>query len=200
MIAREINRPSVEDTRERILCAAREIFVLKGPHGTTTREIADRAGVNEATLFRHFGSKFALLDAMKEYHCQNTEARMALLFENLSGDLEADLRAIATSMIEGMSRNQDLIRVSVFEQAADPNGEHAPMRAPNVIRVHLASFLAKQISEGRLAGDPEILARVFMGMFFAYVIGRGFWSHDVLDEDAAVEMFVHIFLNGARSR
>ena len=56
MIAREI-RPAAQETRERIFSAAREIFALKGPHGTTTREIADRAGVNEATLFRHFGNK-----------------------------------------------------------------------------------------------------------------------------------------------
>jgi AcrR family transcriptional regulator len=52
-------KASPEDTRSRILAAAREIFALKGTRGTTTREVADRAGVNEATLFRHFGTKQA---------------------------------------------------------------------------------------------------------------------------------------------
>ncbi|MEO7039366.1 MAG: helix-turn-helix domain-containing protein, partial [Candidatus Elarobacter sp.] len=47
----------VEDTRTRILAAARELFERNGTRGTTTREVAERAGVNEATLFRHFGSK-----------------------------------------------------------------------------------------------------------------------------------------------
>ena len=39
-------------TRERILRAAREVFETDGTRGTTTREVADRAGVNEATIFR----------------------------------------------------------------------------------------------------------------------------------------------------
>jgi len=55
---------SVEETRLRILSAARELFAQKGSRGTTTRQIAQRAGVNEATLFRHFGTKSQLLQAM----------------------------------------------------------------------------------------------------------------------------------------
>ena len=54
---------SPEETRERILTATREIIGRKGKRGATTREIADVAGVNEATLFRHFGTKEALLVA-----------------------------------------------------------------------------------------------------------------------------------------
>jgi AcrR family transcriptional regulator len=56
MIAPGRSHAGVEDTRERILVAAREIFEHNGTRGTTTREVAERAGVNEATLFRHFGS------------------------------------------------------------------------------------------------------------------------------------------------
>ncbi len=59
----------VEETRGKILAAARELFERNGTRGTTTREVAERAGVNEATLFRHFGSKRALLDAMREQAC-----------------------------------------------------------------------------------------------------------------------------------
>ena len=50
-----------EETRNRILAAARAVYEHNGTRGTTTREVAERAGVNEATLFRHFGSKAALL-------------------------------------------------------------------------------------------------------------------------------------------
>lgn len=50
-----------DETRRRILAAAAAEFVEKGYGGATTRGIADRAGVNEVTLFRHFGSKQELL-------------------------------------------------------------------------------------------------------------------------------------------
>ena len=60
-----------EDTHQRILNAALEEFTVHGFKGTSTRAISERAGVNEVTLFRHFGSKVEMLkeaveDAVKQ--------------------------------------------------------------------------------------------------------------------------------------
>lgn len=59
--------PDVKATRRRrgeprrlLLEAARELFARQDYRSTTTREIADRAGVLEHLLFRNFGSKAAL--------------------------------------------------------------------------------------------------------------------------------------------
>ncbi|MEU3630060.1 TetR family transcriptional regulator [Streptomyces fradiae] len=43
-----------------MLTAARELFAERGYERATVRDIAARAGVNQALLFRHFGSKRAL--------------------------------------------------------------------------------------------------------------------------------------------
>jgi len=197
-------RPAAEDTRARIFAAAREIFALHGPHGTTTREIADRAGVNEATLFRHFGSKSALLDAMKEHFCRQKESLIRDIFAQSTGVLEADLGAIGAAMVTGMTESRDLIRVALLEEAANPQAAVAPWRAPNLARDNLCAFLTPYVRSSELHGDPAVLARVFMGMIFAYVMGRQFWkqapeSSFLDDETRAVETFVRIFLNGARS-
>lgn len=54
------------DTREAILTAALDAYSRYGFRGATTRRIAELAGVNEVTIFRHFGSKHALLgEAMR---------------------------------------------------------------------------------------------------------------------------------------
>lgn len=50
-------------TRERLLEAARELFTSVGYHETTTPSLAKRAGVAEGTIYRHFPSKRALLNA-----------------------------------------------------------------------------------------------------------------------------------------
>jgi AcrR family transcriptional regulator len=47
-------------TRAALLSAARELFATAGYDGTTVRAVAERAGVNQALLFRHFGSKDGL--------------------------------------------------------------------------------------------------------------------------------------------
>ena len=53
-------------SRERILEAAGRVYSKHGFRGATTRLIAAEAGVNEVTLFRTFGSKGALLEAVLE--------------------------------------------------------------------------------------------------------------------------------------
>ena len=45
------------DVRESLLKAAVKVFAEAGSRGATTRRIAQEAGVNEVTLFRHFPSK-----------------------------------------------------------------------------------------------------------------------------------------------
>jgi AcrR family transcriptional regulator len=45
-----------------LLDAAREVFALRGFRGARTKEIADKAGVSEALLYRHFGSKAGLFE------------------------------------------------------------------------------------------------------------------------------------------
>jgi AcrR family transcriptional regulator len=58
-------RLSGEERRAAIIKAVRRTFAEKGFHGTTTRELAQRAGVSEALLFKHFPTKEALFSAMQ---------------------------------------------------------------------------------------------------------------------------------------
>ncbi len=61
-------------TRQRLIHAALDLFTRQGISGTTTRQIADLAEVNEVTLFRQFGNKYGLLLAVMAE---------AAVFENL---------------------------------------------------------------------------------------------------------------------
>lgn len=55
---------SSDDTRERILEAARVEFTERTYAGTTIKHIAEKAGVTTAALYYHFASKEAMLDAV----------------------------------------------------------------------------------------------------------------------------------------
>ena len=58
------SKMSSEDRRTAIIKTAQRVFVEKGFDRTTTRELAEAAGVSEALLFKHFPSKEALYSAI----------------------------------------------------------------------------------------------------------------------------------------
>ena len=62
-------RLSAHDRRQQIMDVATGLFARQGFQGTTTREIAGEAGVNEALLFRHFASKETLYWTIIEKLC-----------------------------------------------------------------------------------------------------------------------------------
>jgi AcrR family transcriptional regulator len=59
-------RPPSPEKREAIIAAALAAFAAKGVEATTTREIAEAAETTERTLFKHFGSKDGLVQAVVE--------------------------------------------------------------------------------------------------------------------------------------
>ncbi|HVJ67149.1 MAG TPA: helix-turn-helix domain-containing protein, partial [Caulifigura sp.] len=70
-------RLTTQERRAAILASIRAVFAEKGFHGTTTRELAQAAGVSEALLFKHFPSKDAMYAAMQEA-CWNEVAEQEL--------------------------------------------------------------------------------------------------------------------------
>jgi len=68
-----------EARRDRIVAAAMPLFARKGFVGTTTKEIAEVAGVSEALLFKHFPSKAALYGEILDRNCRLKDETLARL-------------------------------------------------------------------------------------------------------------------------
>ncbi|MFI1919828.1 TetR/AcrR family transcriptional regulator [Nocardia sp. NPDC020380] len=60
-------RGGSDDQRERVLSAAVNLLAEVGPAGLSTRAVATAAGVQTPTLYRLFGDKDALLDAVASF-------------------------------------------------------------------------------------------------------------------------------------
>jgi AcrR family transcriptional regulator len=189
---------SPEETRNRILAATRALFARKGRRGTTTREIAELAGVNEATLFRHFGHKDALIEACAKHYC--AAPALQELVENLSGDVQTDLRRIAAGLYDRMEQVRDMIVMTLAEEEDDSAVGDAAWRAPAEIRQMLTEYMAGRVAAGELAGDPRLLAKVFVGMIFANVIARKKFPQDAFSPGDVIDFQIHLFLNGARRK
>ncbi len=87
---------SADDTRGRILEAAAPLFAAEGFAGTSTRAIAQAAGVNIATLAYHFGDKQGLYAALVD----RVYAR--LLEVQIAGTDEPDRRARLRALVKGL--------------------------------------------------------------------------------------------------
>jgi AcrR family transcriptional regulator len=100
------------DTRQRILRGAAQVFAAQGYDGATTRAIAEAAGVNEVTLFRHFGSKKNLMQAVIE-RFSALPGLSAAFTERLTGDYREGLQAVGTHYLATMLQRRRAILMAL---------------------------------------------------------------------------------------
>jgi AcrR family transcriptional regulator len=197
----ESTKTQADQTRDRIVSAAREVIARKGKRGATTREIADLAGVNEATLFRHFGNKESLIIAVAKASCPDTKLRDVVA--HLTGPVDEDLYAIGTAITEHLESMKDMIRWSLVESDYENSiFSKEAWRPQTAVRQVVTDYFASQVDAGAIQGNPDELASVFMGIVFSRVITREKFPDSRLfnDTDYAIRLFVSIFLNGVRSK
>lgn len=85
-MSEEARRRDSAATRQALRDAAIELFAERGYDRTTVRDIATRAGVNQALLFRYFGSKEALFEDATAGH-RREESEPGLLVEEMLDNL-----------------------------------------------------------------------------------------------------------------
>lgn len=187
-----------DDTRERILQAASRVFAEKGYARATTRSLASAAGVNEVTLFRHFGSKRNLFATIIDEYA--APALTTAMDKQISGDYRQDLMMMGQRVLALLLQRRDAMRLMLCEADHFPEVREALAQNPRHLRQSLARYLEQQIRRGRVRPlNAEAAAQAFWGMFFAYSI-----SVSILDEPLSTELsrenlvseFVDLFVQG----
>lgn len=85
---------SAAQRRQSIIQAARKVFVERGFYGTTSRQLAEAAGVSEALLFKHFPTKRALYRAILASCCEQKAEKEPPGFEALPACTETVVRLV----------------------------------------------------------------------------------------------------------
>jgi AcrR family transcriptional regulator len=159
--------------REQLISAAMRLFALQGFDGTTTREIAKAAGVNEAIIFRHFPSKEDLyweVVASRIKAAGRQEKIRAYLGSGL-GPREL-LAGIAESFLDRNHEDASLTRLLLF--SALRNGKLADTFFRTYMAGNyelLADFIRSGIGKGQFRNvDPVIGARAFLGMITSHIL------------------------------
>ncbi|EPX56222.1 Transcriptional regulator, TetR family [Cystobacter fuscus DSM 2262] len=104
-------------TVEVILEAAAHVLVSSGYEGTTTKQVAERAGVSIGSLYQYFPSKEALVAMLVERLHQRVLGILAdKLVPRPITDLEREVRELVRSLVDVYGVNPELQRV-LLEQA-----------------------------------------------------------------------------------
>lgn len=164
MAARAQVRLRAADRRKQILEVATRLFARQGFRGTTTRQVADAARVNEALIFRHFPTKDDLY-----WGVLNEKVRSQGAHKELSRRLEGskDLHELFTALAEDLlQRDVTLSRLLWFSALENHR------LAGRFFKTYVAKYyeeLAEHVRLHQSRGefrkvDPLLAARGFLGM------------------------------------
>jgi AcrR family transcriptional regulator len=170
-------RRSPQEVRGLLLQAARSTFATRGYAGTSTREIAASAGVSEALLFRHFGTKANLFELAV---LRPFQAFMDDYVDGRPGDLtdepappEVPSRDYVEALYDVLSQNRELViallaaRAYEVDLAATSELSDALDRLQTVVEFELAQ-------RGLVDVDVPITIRVTFAMVAALAV-FGVW-------------------------
>lgn len=192
--------PSSEaQTRTRILEAAQRLFASKGFDGTTTRDLAQTAGIAEGTIFRYFPNKKAILVEVA------TSGWVEILTDLLTELSEmGSYKAVAQVMRRRMwnfQKNADLMRVCFMEvQFHEDLRDRIQLEVITKMTDVGEAFFQNAMDKGIYRQmDAKLVAKVFLGMFAI----AGFSDNTIIEPDASpqqmqlmAEGLADIFLNG----
>jgi len=173
-----------QETRARILAAARSLMSTRGYKGATTRLIAEEASVNEVTIFRHFGNKEGILNAIMDEDL----AVGPYLQKSIQGEfasLEEMLRHYGRSFYELLVSNKEILMIYLMEVKCQSNVEDKFSSVPYTAVKVLLNKLQSLQKQGKLpAADIDVAVQMFISSFFyAFML-----VHHVGNKDYAITL------------
>ena len=202
-------RMAGEERRLQIVAVAVRLFSERGFRGTTTKEIAQAAGVSEAMVFRHFATKEELYAAILDHKACSSGG----MFEPLEKAADAIHRKDDRAVFEGLALgalqyhqgDPDFQRL-LIHSALEKHELTQMFFDQFVLRVY--EFLGAYIRERQKDGafiemDPVIVVRSFIGMVMNHSLNNNLWDPKRrllnISNESAAKHFTDILLNGITS-
>jgi AcrR family transcriptional regulator len=212
---------AAEDRRLQIAQVAMRLFSERGFRGTTTKEIAQAAGVSEAIIFRHFATKDDLYTAIIDYKgCAGLgaspvapESGLPAIVENICGgageavnasDDRVVFQSIALSMLEHHQSDPDFLRLLMYLALEDHSLAQVFWdKNVRVLYEFLGGYVRRRQREGAFRDvDPYAAVRVFIGTIINHSLSNILWDKDParrilnLSNEEAAREFTEILLRG----
>ena len=166
---------SPSSTRHRLTQAAVELFLSQGISHTTTRQIANMAEVNEATLFRNFGNKYGLLLTMLQ------ESPALSADAPLHGEYASDaLRLYLDEHLQLLEQFPNFVRSLIGEADQYPSEHRQALQVRlREMQQTIANHLEQMLGTSRLSAEElaSLLGAILVGyMVIETTSGDSLWN------------------------
>lgn len=164
-----------EEKRMAAVQAAMELFLEQGYERTSLLQVAKRADLSTATLFKRFPTKAALFEAIVEEFWTTENSCNSCIGSIPLGDPGKTLRKIGLDYAHRMRRPemQAIYRLIVAETPRFPDlGRLLFDKAKGPFLTRLKQYLSLEKEAGVLAVDDEETAAL---QFLGLIAGRAFW-------------------------
>jgi len=202
------DRPSREDTANRIVSAATKLFATRGYDGTSTKVICREADANIAAIHYHFGSKENLYrHIIEQFAAERLEsARRTLQTPLNADDLKVRLEIFLRQVLEALLKQPEVaILIQRGIEMSDLMSEDVFRNTILKLFENLVDFLTRAKKKGLLATDVDpFFAAGFLRSQFLHQtrydsVMRKYYSNTLEDDKYRtrwIQQTIRIFLDG----
>ncbi|WBF55655.1 TetR/AcrR family transcriptional regulator [Lysinibacillus sp. JK80] len=163
---------TTKGTAQRIIEAALQLISEKGYTAATTKTIAELAGVNEVTLFRHFGNKRGLLKAIIEQFSYYPLLQQEIN-QNVTWELEKDLLNFSLKHFQFLMSIKDFVMIGFKESIQFPEISEEIANIPLLIKKELIHYFQEMHQQGKIREvDFEAAALSLIALNFGHFMSR----------------------------
>ena len=189
-----------EQQHDHAVRAAASVFAEKGFHGASTRDIAERMGIKQGSLYYYFKSKEEALGEVCLYGIEDYVARMKDIAAS-DQPFEAKLLATITSHLSSYREKNEALKVHNDERLYLPEEKRTTLtQLGSGYRQSLEGILEEGVKSGALRDslDCHFAAQSVIGLCNA-------WG-DIIVRDPGLDLFdiiqkcTDLLLNGFRER
>ena len=189
-----------KSTKARLIEAALDLFAERGVTETTTKAVAERAQVNEVTLFRNFGNKYRLLLAVIQDSAVFAKLVHGLVEKANDKENVADfLHEYARESLHTLEKAPDLVRSIVGEAGNYPAENRVALgkglsEANRYVAAYLEQAIAQEDKSSKLTSEQ--IVNLFNFLLVGYFVvessteGYTYWEDDENFLASVVELFL----------
>lgn len=204
MLKQDAEGNKMTEKQSKILQSAIDVFAEKGYAASSTSEIAQRAGVAEGTIFRHYKTKKELLLSIVAPVMAKLIAPFVLRDFNKVLDAEYDsyegfLRALIDNRIEFMKKNMNVLRIMLQEIPFHPE---LKQQFQNIVVTKVLERIRKVVQKFQVDGNmvelpSETIIRLTASTVMGYVLIRTLYGEredavwdDHLEREATIDFII----------